>query len=352
MRLTSSGNLSAAEFTEITNVSVSATSVPNLITNGLGELESNYNFPGSVFYTNDYVVAPGCFHVSGVVPIYCTEKVEINKDDHYKLEGSFKSIGAGGDSKIYFGIIPYDSDGLQISHNYIHYYEGSKTILTSDLNNGDTLVHVRDTTSWLTSASAYWFRYVGVWGSMSDYPDYTYTRVSEFYDHIPSAGAITLTAQWNRGTIPSGTAVANMYSGGTYQYIGAGNELTPAIWTEYINNRGSTDYITSWNCYGDASEYDYFRYGTKYIVIMILTNHGQDGTYELLMDKFLWYNISRSQSLPVTFTINSNDKVSCNEFYEGYTTGGATLRMREELYADIEDVDKYRIKIKGELREI
>ena len=69
------------------------------------------------------------------------------------------------------------------------------------------------------------------------------------------------------------------------------------------------------------------------------------------MDKFLWYNITRSQSLPVTFNINSTDKVNCNEFEEGYTDG-ATLRMREEQYADMEDVDNYRIKIKGELCEI
>lgn len=360
MQLTSSGNLSAASFEEGANlispeiVDYGVLPVPNLVTNGLAELESNENFGdfgACLYYTDDYLTPPGCFRVPGVQNVYTTEDIEINKDESYRLKGAFKSIGPDGESKIYFGIMTLDENGLIIGHYHVHYYETTKTILTADLNNGDSVAYLRDTSSWNASGEAWWFRYMGMWGSMSDYPDYTYTRNIPRYDSRDTvANTVTLYEQWAGVTVPSGTAVANMYSGGTYQYIGSNNEFIPSgSWTEKESNDTG---ISTWNNYG--AEVDagiYFRYGTKYIRLIILGNHDQSSGYELLMDRFLWYNITRSQSLPVTFNINSNDKVNCNEFVEGHTDG-ATLRMREEKYADMADVDNYRIKIKGELCEI
>jgi len=130
----------------------------------------------------------------------------------------------------------------------------------------------------------YWYhKVIGFWNT-EDYPDYTYTRTISFYSNLVG-NTLTLcnygctqTIPWSGPTIPAGTPVANMYAGSGYNYVAAGYVSVPsAAWIEY---QGS---VSGWK-YGQDTTYGKFRYGTKYVRVMFLANHGQSSSYSTLFD--------------------------------------------------------------------
>jgi hypothetical protein len=327
MKLYHDGDLFADEFIEGANIlspsegmDLDVAPRSNLITNGNAELGTNYNFVNFTYYTADYYTPSGCFYRASNAQFTSTEYIETDINDVYQLRGLFKSVGSGGLSKLYYGIANYDAAKLLIAHQNVHYYNNTITTLASGINNGDTIVYLTSAANWKTAADTAANRHLGVWLPSDGYPDYTYTkRVQAFANSSVVTGTVTLSAPWAQGAIASGSAVANMFSGGTYQYIAASNVTVPSgVWTEYTRLA-----ITGQNNYGgmvDSSTV--FRYGTEYVRILFLINYAQDATYQSLADRLIWQNLSHSQSVPQKFGMTSISGCVANEFVEVGPTDG------------------------------
>ena len=95
---------------------------------------------------------------------------------------------------------------------------------------------------------------------------------------------------WSFGSLPAGTPVSNGVAGGTYGYYMTCNTEIPNVWTKYSVNL-TAEGRTS------GCGYNVFRYGTKYVTWMALTNYGQAATSIVYFDNLVFANMTnRSQT--------------------------------------------------------
>lgn len=218
----------------------------NLVTNGSGLLGDNTNFSQLTFDATEAVGGGGSFYTSSAILSWATDElIPIDPALGYRLSLYAMSGNTGGayhvaGSTNHMGVQFYDIDGLQIHSGMYAKYPGSTdTRLAAPLNNGDTTITLVDATGWYNGATSYlrnisWYGYTDGKGRL--WPDYTYTRtcrVNVAGGVWPQGGisgnVITLTAPWNAGSIPAGTAVSNADSGAAVFYIlGSGIALTNA----------------------------------------------------------------------------------------------------------------------------
>jgi len=117
---------------------------------------------------------------------------------------------------------------------------------------------------------------------------------------------------WSFGTLPVGTPVSNGLAGGTYGYYLSCGGSFPTTWTKYsvtLTGEGKSS----------GCGYNVFRYGTKYVTWMALSNYGQASTAVLYYDNVVFANMTnKSQTyaynkqmsrakLGTTFTQNFNE---------------------------------------------
>lgn len=158
------------------------------------------------------------------------------------------------------------------------------TILSRDLNPGDSYAYVQDASAWHSGTTDGW-RYIILFPAT--HPDYStpyqYTRIG-YGDHnlrytqnivqMPEGDyRIELTNTSNNPITfpnigyptPSGTPVSNGRAAGTYNYA-LSNPNFPETWTRYTTPPFS----------GESRNSNYpFRFGTKYIRFMTLANYNQ-----------------------------------------------------------------------------
>jgi hypothetical protein len=95
---------------------------------------------------------------------------------------------------------------------------------------------------------------------------------------------------WSFGTLPAGTPVSNGLAGGTYGYYLSCGGSFPTTWTKYsvtLTGEGKSS----------GCGYNVFRYGTKYVTWMALSNYGQASTAVLYYDNVVFANMTnRSQT--------------------------------------------------------
>ena len=267
-----------------------AVSGGSLFLNGDAAFDFNPFDTGAEFveiYHDDGASGKTSFLVTGNHAIR-SHFIEVNPDRIYRLSGWFKSIGSGGNSLIYFGIQPYDKDLRQIARQHVYRKIGTETTLADDLNPGDTTVKIHPSTEpWFDDSYSSGYRYIGFWPDTWEYPEYTYTRLVAQYSNYTTNtdGTITinLTSAWSGDVIPAGTPTANMVgTGGTYQYIAAAGNYPPSDdWVLYggeVSGYAYGDYMDS------QQDYVKFRYGTKYVHILLLANFSQDDNHQLLFD--------------------------------------------------------------------
>lgn len=260
----------------------------NLISNGTGLLENNYNFQDLDFDANDTFAGAGSFKTNEKKTVYSDEFIPINPDDTYLLELMVKSGDIDGSNYVadylhYIGIAVYDIDKLVILPSHHSKYPSAvDTTLAQPLNNGDSVAYLTNATGWYnTTNSAYremsWFPYTN--GKGYTYPDYTYTRnlsknYSEYLGGVglwPAGGisgnTITLSSPWPGPSLPAGTKVRNCYSAGAYKYLYIGT--IPNLWVKksgIINGTAATP--------GNNT----FSPGTAYVKFLHLPNYNYDGT--------------------------------------------------------------------------
>ncbi len=272
----------------------------NLVRNGYVNMGSNTNFSGSTYHTNDFNSSPASLRVANAVTMFSTDYIPIDTFKIYTQRGTFKSIGAGGNSFTYYGIATYDEDKLYINDMMTNHYINTETVLASQLNNGDTIVYLNNAINWKKSTDNSSLRRLGIY-NYKDYPAYTYTRNHYlFSDSDPILNTVTLSSPYSGPTVPAGTKVANKYSAfGSFTYSTMSGVNVPNTWQTYSSAiTGSSINVNSMRK---------FRYGTKYIRVLILLNYAQSSSYITLFD-----DIEFIDNTDVLFEYKLNEVVISN----------------------------------------
>lgn len=204
--------------------------------------------------------------------------VPIDPTKSYVLSGEARSgDGVGGlyvpANKQYFGFASYDIDQLKIESWHVTKYAGATdTILTANLNPGDTQVFVQNASGWANAGVGYqrslaWYGYTDSHGRT--YDDYSYTRnvATNFASGVWAVGGIagnviTLNAPWAGPSLSSGTAVRNAAASSSFQYAGLSNQAVPDAWSSYEAALSGT---------GPSATQ--FRPGTAFIRPIVLANY-------------------------------------------------------------------------------
>lgn len=195
-----------------------------LVTNGTGLLQSNYNFSALDFDTIE-PFASGSFYYEGTYFNYRFENDEylpLDISRKYRASLFIKSGDAGGqnytpNSRHYAGFRFFDIDLLKITFtNYSHYAGSAFTTLAQPLNGGDMQVHLVDASGWSNSSNLHTrcFAYGTYTNSKGyTYPDYSYNRNTTGSGMWEPDGIngniITLTEPWEGPTLPAGTLMKN-----------------------------------------------------------------------------------------------------------------------------------------------
>jgi Collagen triple helix repeat (20 copies) len=216
----------------------------NLITNGSGLLNNNYNFPGWNFITNDRPVgAQGAFQTKTPAPGSGSneEFIAINPALAYDMSFAYRQAAGDGTRRFYSMVVPYDVDKLQIQPYHYMEQANTRTTLAADLKPGDTTVQLTSAANWNNAAGASdHLRKIIFWdyvdGTGYKWPPGTYSRHytpgDTWADGAIVGNVITLRVPWATALVPAGTVVGNGSSGGSYMY-GANNVLAPSTWTNY-----------------------------------------------------------------------------------------------------------------------
>jgi hypothetical protein len=184
--------------------------------------------------------AAGSFGTTSLSSIMLDEFIPVNPARTYETSFSVRQVSGDGIRRFYSLLAPYDIDKLSIQPYHYMEQAGTRTTLAVALNPGDTTVTLTSSAGWNNAAGAsYWLRSLIIWnytdGQGYTWPVGTYSRnlTSDAYaDGGISGNVITLRNPWAGAAVPSGTAISNGSSGGSYMY-GASNTLGPATWTDY-----------------------------------------------------------------------------------------------------------------------
>ena len=157
--------------------------------------------------------------------------------------------------KFYVGMTCFDSDDSRIQSWHNIKQANTTTDITSELNDGDTVINVTSTTNWLPNGSNTkhmitvchplrpdgTYGYIGLNGRY--YEELKYTRITgsvngglNKYTDI-TATTITLDNPWDGGTQPVGTKISNGKAGGSYPYwISSYNQPCDGTWITKTTN--------------------------------------------------------------------------------------------------------------------
>lgn len=266
----------------------------NLVTNGFGYANNNYNFPGFTFDTSDTYFGNGSFRDAAVSSSRRTDElIPVDGNKNYRLSMWAKSTTYAAGSRAYLGVAPFDADGLFILPQYYRRIAGTDTTLAQALNPGDTVVHLTSGINWVSSGIEAYERQIVIFNYTNSlgytYPPYTYSRNSSInYGSYYTNGAwavggisgndINLTAPWpaSLGAVPAGTPVSNGYGNYSNKYIALSNGNIPPVWTNYAGTIGG------WDVTGGGGAL--FPNGTEYIKVMFLLNREVPGNVTNISD--------------------------------------------------------------------
>lgn len=279
------------------------TGYSNLMTNGDAEFGSTYNISaGGVSRTGSYE-GSYCFVDVGYRGYLGSVYIPVNTSDNYLLSAYFKSMGTP-QSAGYAGLTYFDED-----LNFIDLRNQGgvgDTTLASPLNNGDTTITLTDASGWQATGAQYYFKNILFFPANHPkyYTPWTYTRFGFGHPTIPdlyygtrngnilslSTDGVNNNLTWSYGSLPAGTPVSNGLAGGTHGYYLYCGGTMPTTWTK-----------TSVNITGEGRtsgcSYNVFRFGTKYVTWMSLSNYGQASTAILYYDNVVFANTTnRSQT--------------------------------------------------------
>lgn len=192
-----------------------------------------------------------------------------------------KQVNAGVTSRFYWGMAPYDIDGLAIGVQHYAERPEVRTTLAAPLNPGDTTVQLTSAAGWENGTSAA-NRYFAVWnyvdGKGKLWPAGSYTRhFSAYGQGAISGNTLTLPAPWPYPAAPAGTPVGNNQAGGSYMYApGMSNALVPNAsgeWTKFV----ATAPFAGIRPDGPGAATTAWPVATSKAKVIILANYGVSG---------------------------------------------------------------------------
>ena len=215
----------------------------NLIRNGFGELGSeNWSNP-SYIYPAQIPSAHPEIKASFTNNNRTTEYIPFDPTHVYKFELYMKTTGST--SNCYPSLMPYDIDKKFIN-NYNSkngFNLNTMTVLTKNLNSGDTKIYVESLANW-NANSGHYYNYAAIFGYRDStghlYPDGEYTQITPEFGSETTAktnldktnNVITLNTAYSGPTIQSGTHICASTAGSTYYYpVGGVSSSTIADWT-------------------------------------------------------------------------------------------------------------------------
>lgn len=237
----------------------------NLVENGLGEKGSNVGFTNFDFTSADSPpdASGSLVAKTGSYVFYCgSQKIPINVNNKYKISGwARQTVSAVTTATWYFGLCPYDADGLLIGPSNYLFRPGTTTTLAQPLKTGDTIVRLTNvSSSWYNTNDTNTHRRSFIFWGYTDgkgklWPPETYSR-NPWYSNMWDGGStnvnttnntITLNKPWPGGNYPAGHPVSNGSAGSTYMYSAAAASLTPATWKKWTsgNITGTVTGLTS-----------------------------------------------------------------------------------------------------------
>lgn len=245
-KVTAQGNDLATNANQITQLSADINNVnlrgQDLVSNGLGQLQSNKYWSALTFTAMDKPAGVGSFvSRSGQDVVIGDEFIAVDPVRSYKLAYYMRQTVPGVAARGYGMIAPYDVDKLPIAP--IHYMVQANTLTTLavPLKKGDTTMTLTSAANWYNLPntnthlrSAIFWNYTDSTGYT--WPANTYSRnvwLGLYNGGAINGNVITLNNPWDGPEIPVGTQVSNGSAGGTYMYIGAVNQIIPQEWTAY-----------------------------------------------------------------------------------------------------------------------
>ena len=244
----------------------STTRYSELVTNSNLEYKSNFNYENMGKYSNGEIL------INGSVESGTTELIPIDPNKKYRVQVTMKTNDTAAYN--YLGIREYGVKSNMIKADNVMYITGTDCYLTSDLNPGDTVVHLSTLENW-QNLSPYYQRGIIFWNEYNDVEgmlpihyyssSYYYDLYTDFSKINKTNKTITLTKAWSSSKIPKGTYLNQSSSGGNYNYgILAYRQIT-------------TSYVTySMNITGYAynnSDNTKFKYGTHFINLLGLWSY-------------------------------------------------------------------------------
>lgn len=258
--------------TSVDNVKVSelrstctVATADNLITNGYLELKNNTNFTRFTYDKNGYLTLTtrGTYTSNEYIPV--------NTSKTYTQTVEAKSSNTT--ATYYMGLQEFDVDKKEISAYHVAYIDNTLTTLARDLKNGDTVIYLASTANFLNLSTTPTHQLGLIFWNYTDgtgktWPELTYSRNAwlnlYLYTGINKTNnTITLKSPWANGTFKAGTKLSQSNSGG-YNYGLMANRTMSTGWTTYTNKIS-----------GEArlSNYQKFRFGTRYVRFLSLENY-------------------------------------------------------------------------------
>lgn len=215
----------------------------DLVSNGLGQLQSNKYWSGSTFTAADKPSGAGSFIVGkGTSLVTGDELIAVDPTRAYKLSYALRQLSPGQQGRAYGMFVPYDVDKLTIMPYHYMAQAGTLTKLALPLKKGDTTMTLEDASKWNnTGPAASTHLFTAIFWNYTDgkgytWPANTYSRNVFMNLYSPgsiSGNVITLKTPWSGDEIPAGTEVSNGSSGSNYLYIGMTGGVVPEQWTTY-----------------------------------------------------------------------------------------------------------------------
>ena len=311
----------------------------NLVTNGSGLLNNNYNFSGFIFDSVETYGGGGSFKSTAYNKVLTTDEylpVDITQTYTLGLWGKSGNLDGSQYSSSaiqYIGVAAYDIDQLSIvSENFMKYSGSTDTFLAATLSSGSTTVQLVNATGWANNdpnsfaRSFAWYPYTNSKGY--SYPNFTYTRYwsNNIVNGDGTTGTwatgsivgntITLLNPWPGPTIASGSAIRNNTGGATYKYIISGVGVSvPNTWTYYNGSIGGIDISGSNTSY-------VFPYGTSYVKVLLLPNYNQVTSSNVIRLS----NVTLSEiSVPVLNAISASYLNATNAIATNLASNNITL---------------------------
>ncbi len=283
------------------------TGLANLMVNGDAEFGSIYNINAQGVSRTGSYEGSYCFYDNGSRGYTGAVYIPVNTSDTYLLSAYFKSMG-NPQSIGYAGLQCFDEDlnFIDLRNNG----DSGNTTLAAAVNNGDTTITLTDASGWQATGAQYYFKNILFFPANHPkyYTPWQYTRFGFGHPTFPdiyygtrngnvlslSTDGVNNNMTWSFGTLPAGTPVSNGLAGGTYGYYLSCGGAFPTTWTKYsvtLTGEGKSS----------GCGYNVFRYGTKYVTWMALTNYGQAATTQLFYDNIVFANMTnRSQTYAYT----------------------------------------------------